>query len=195
MVVEAKVHGLPDYKAALMGLPAKLRKRALRNALAAGARVVRDEAKRLAPVLKAPTKYRAVGTVRNSIRVRTSKQARQKGDVGVFVNVQPPKRGLVNGVKQRGAKSKLDNFYWVFMEFGRKGRMAQAARQRVVRNAAHKFVSRGVRARRALRAVGPIAAVKFLQRAAAKLPLALEKFKAVIGPQIQKLNTTPKDPL
>lgn len=177
MVVEVKIHGLQDYKAALMGLPAKLRKRALRNALAAGARIVRDEAKRLAPVLKGPARYRTAGTLRNAIRVRTSKQARQQGIVGVFVNVKPAKKG------QRGAKSKSDPFYWRWLEFGRSARAAGAKRRRLVRG------------RKPLRAVGAIAPMRFLQGAAGKLQQALEKFKAVIGPQIQKLNAAPKDPL
>ncbi len=114
--ISATVRGLPDLKAALLTIPAKLRRRALRNALAAGARVVRDEARRNAPVLtlgnqlRAP--YRTPGTVRKAITVRTSKLATRQGDVGVFVNVRPAKKG------QRGAKSKTDPFYWRWLEFG-----------------------------------------------------------------------------
>jgi HK97 gp10 family phage protein len=110
------VLGLPDLRAALLSIPQKLRKRALRNALAAGARVIRDDARARAPVLqmsgvrKAP--YRAPGTVRKAIVVRTSKAARRAGDVGVFVNVRPAKSGA------RGAKSRGDPFYWRFLEFG-----------------------------------------------------------------------------
>ena len=44
--ITAKVRGLPDLKAALLAIPRELRRRALRTALAAGARAVRDEAKR-----------------------------------------------------------------------------------------------------------------------------------------------------
>ena len=35
--------------------------------------------------------YRAPGTVKKAIRVRTSKVATRAGDVGVFVNVRPAK--------------------------------------------------------------------------------------------------------
>ena len=115
-MIDARVTGLPALKAALMAIPDKLRKRALRNALAAGARVVRDDARSRAPVLsqadalRAP--FRTPGTVKRAIVVRTSKQARRAGDVGVFVNVRPAKAG------QRGAKSKADPFYWRWLEFG-----------------------------------------------------------------------------
>lgn len=114
--VQARVRGIPDLRQALLSIPSKLRKRALRNALAAGARVIRDEARKAAPVLSPAgalrNPYRKPGTVRKAISVRTSKIARRAGDVGVFVNVRPAKRGL------RGAKSKVDPFYWRFLEFG-----------------------------------------------------------------------------
>ena len=109
------VRGVDDFKAKLLELPRAMRRRVLRNALAAGARLVRDEAKRNAPVLsaayiKAP--YRKPGTVRGAIRVRTSKQATRAGDVGVFVNVKPAKGS------NRGGKNPNDPFYWRFLEFG-----------------------------------------------------------------------------
>ena len=118
-MVEAKVTGLPDFKAALLSLPDKLRRRALRNALAAGARLVRGVAREAAPVIPAASLavrrgVRSPGTLRNAISVRTSKLARRRGDVGVFVNVRPAKPG------QRGAKSRVDPYYWRFVEFGTK---------------------------------------------------------------------------
>lgn len=115
MPADAKVQGLPDLRAALRGIVPKLRRRALRNALAAGARVVRDAAKAQAPVLNSAERsapYRQPGTVRGAITVRTSKQARRRGDVGVFVNVRPAKGPA------RGARSTRDPFYWRFLEFG-----------------------------------------------------------------------------
>lgn len=119
-MISAKVHGIPDLKAALAGIVPKLRVRALRNALAAGARVVQREARAKAlPSLSAasvPVRkgYRKPGTVRKAISVRTSSIAKRKGDVGVFVNVRPAKRG------QRGAKNPNDPFYWRWLEFGAK---------------------------------------------------------------------------
>lgn len=155
-MIEAKVRGIPDLKAALAGVVPELRRRILRNALAAAARVVRDDARRRAPVIAASARavrqgYRSPGTLRQAIVVRTSKQARRRGDVGVFVNVRPAKKG------QRGAKSRTDPFYWRFVEFGTKY-------------------------------FRPGAGVQFLQRAANRLPEALQVFIAKVGPEIQKMN-------
>lgn len=136
-----RVEGVADLVAKLRQLPNAMRKRVLRNALAAAARPVRDEAKRAAPVLSlqnarnAP--FRKPGTVRDAITVRTSKVARREGNVGVFVNVRPARgaafrtetiRSSLLGVKvkrrtlkrasERGARSKNDPFYWRFLEFG-----------------------------------------------------------------------------
>lgn len=121
--VTVKIEGMDQLRQALRGLPDKLRRRALRNALAAGARVVRDVARSRSPILRTSTYsgasalrrgVRAVGTVRSNITVRTSKAARRAGDVGVFVNVRPA-RGSA-----RGANKPTDPFYWRFLEFGTK---------------------------------------------------------------------------
>ena len=123
-----RIEGLDELKRKLAEVPKAMRKRVLRNALAAGAREVRDVAKRNAPVLtlgtslKAP--YRKPGTVKQAIRVRTSKADRRAGDVGVFVNVRPAKSG------QRGAKNPNDPFYWRFLEFGTKKMPARPFLQR-----------------------------------------------------------------
>ena len=123
-----RIEGLDELKRKLSEVPKAMRKRVLRTALAAGAREVRDVAKRNAPVmtlgtsLKAP--YRKPGTVKQAIRVRTSKADRRAGDVGVFVNVRPAKAG------QRGAKNPNDPFYWRFLEFGTKKMPARPFLQR-----------------------------------------------------------------
>lgn len=123
-----RIEGLDELKRKLAEVPKAMRKRVLRTALAAGAREVRDVAKRNAPVmtlgtsLKAP--YRKPGTVKQAIRVRTSKADRRAGDVGVFVNVRPAKAG------QRGAKNPNDPFYWRFLEFGTKKMPAKPFLQR-----------------------------------------------------------------
>ena len=90
MADNATVQGVDDFKAKLQELPRAMRRRVLRNALAAGARLVRDESKRSAPILAATNRsvpYRKPGTVRDAIRVRTSKNPN-------------------------------DPFYWRFLEFG-----------------------------------------------------------------------------
>lgn len=117
-MADSKIEGIENFTAKLRSITPTLRKRVIRNSLAAGARLVRDEAQRLAPVLRQsaskPAPYRQPGTVRKAIRVRTSKADRRNGDIGVFVNVKPAKAG------QRGAKSKTDPYYWRFLEFGTK---------------------------------------------------------------------------
>ena len=114
MGADVKIEGFDELARKLRELVPAMRKRVIRNALSAGARLVRDEAKRSAPLLSGSIKapYRQRGTVRAAIRVRTSKAARRAGDVGVFVNVKPAKNGA------RGAKSRTDPFYWRFLEFG-----------------------------------------------------------------------------
>lgn len=119
-MIEATIRGIGDYREALTSLPTKLRRRALRNALAAGARVVRDAIKPAVPVLqlanslKAP--YRKAGTVRDAIAVRTSRRDTAAGDVGVFVNVKPAKGAA------RGGKNPNDPFYWRFINFDHRSR-------------------------------------------------------------------------
>ena len=123
-----RIEGLDNLKRKLAEVPKAMRKRVLRNALAAGAREVRDVAKRNAPVLTLGTSlnapYRKPGTVKQAIRVRTSKADRRAGDVGVFVNVRPAKAG------QRGAKNPNDPFYWRFLEFGTRKMPARPFLQR-----------------------------------------------------------------
>lgn len=163
--ITAKVSGLPDLKAALLAIPRELRRRALRNALAAGARAVRDEAKRRAPVLKVSTYagssvirrgVRKPGTLKKAITVRTSKLARRAGNVGVFVNVKPAKGG------NRGAKSPNDPYYWRWQEFGWRS------------------------------AGGSKPGAAFLRAGAGRLMEALRIFQARIAPEIAKFNLTGK---
>lgn len=169
--IGATVQGIPDLRAALQGIVPKLRRQALRNALAAGARVIQREARARAPVLQMSAPYRKAGTVRDAIKVRTSPQAKKAGNVGVFVNVKPAKGAKFRTVSiglfsrrikvrrqvaasQRGAKSAVDPYYWRFLEFGTK-KMGKRP---------------------------------FLEPAARRLGDALAVFIQKIGPQIQKLN-------
>jgi len=177
MDAEVKITGVEDAAAKLRALVPAMRKKVLRNALAAGARLVRDDAKRNAPVLSASFKapYRKPGTVRDAISVRTSKNARKAGDVGVFVNVRPAKgakfktnttnlivvkikRRVQTRASQRGAKSPNDPFYWRFLEFGTR----------------------------------KMAARSYLRPAANKLQDALAVFTVAVNKWIAKANATAK---
>ncbi len=185
MAAEKFVHGLPNLRNELMGIVPKLRVRALRNALAAGGRVVQRAARAAAPVISASAASviagrRKPGTVRNAISVRTSKVARRRGDVGVFVNVRPAKAG------QRGAKSPTDPFYWRWLNWGwNPASGATGGRGK-----------RGKRERRRLSRLGSAkmqAGYRFLETGASRLQMALQAFIKAAGPQIQKLNK-PKAP-
>jgi len=183
-VINATVRGLPDLKAALAGLVPKLRVRALRNALAAGARLVQKEARSKTPIISSAAQavrkgYRKPRTVQRAISVRTSRLAKRNGDVGVFVNVRPAKKG------SRGAKNPNDPFYWRWLNWG----WNPAAKSDGVGKA-------GVRSRSKLNKMGASkrkAGARFLEAGATKLSDALQVFVKVIGPQIQKLNR-PKAP-
>lgn len=161
------VQGADDVKRALRELPDKLRRRMLRNALAAGARVVRDAAKQAAPVLASDTPTRSAGLVRDRIKVRTSKRDKRDGNVGVFVNVQPAKSG-------RGARSKTDPYYWQWLEFGRSAGMT---RRRIAGG------------KRVAVRVGAIAPMRFLGDAGGAMQsTALPKIEANLGRAVQRLN-------
>ncbi len=142
-MIDATTSGLAELRAELAKVVPKMRGRALRNALAAGARLVRNAARSAAPVISAsaPAVRRGVrkpGTLRQAISVRTSKEAKRRGDVGVFVNVRPAKgakfktsTSRVVGIKvrrrslvkasQRGANNPNDPFYWRWVNFGARG--------------------------------------------------------------------------
>lgn len=187
MAVTVKLEGFEELATKLRALAPAMRKRVLRNALAAGARIVRDDAKRAAPVLKAEnrTPFRKAGTVRDAIKVRTSKADRKDGNVGVFVNVAPAKgakyrKGQKVRDSARGAQSRDDPFYWRWLEFGRKARAGTPASKGVIRG------------RKARRAVGAIAPMRFLQGAAKRLPEALRIFQTQVGAWIDRVNRSGK---
>lgn len=182
--VFVRIEGLPDVKAALRDLVPRLRRKAIADSLRAGARLVQREARRLAPVLKLSTYsgaaavrrgVRTPGLVRRKISVRTSKLAARRGDVGVFVNVRPAKAG------QRGAKSRLDPFYWRWLEFGWNpagaDRTAAGKRERRRRNAAGAAKAKP--------------GARFLQGGALMLRAALQTFARELGPRIARLNAGP----
>lgn len=172
-----KVEGLERLKAQLANLTTQMRRRVLGNALRAGAREIRDTARRNAPVLSGrnlSAPYRKPGTVRDAISVRTSKTARKAGDVGVFVNVKPlpgnKYRTISNGgalrapikgyrlVKksERGSNNPNDPFYWRFLEFGTR----------------------------------KMAARSFLRKSTDRLPMALAIFEETLVKWINKVNNT-----
>lgn len=200
--VNVKVLGLPDLKAALLAVAPKLRRKALREALRAGAGAVRAAARRAAPVLKTSTfsgasalrrGVRKVGTLRKAISVRTSKISTRRGNVGVFVNVRPAKgkktmrvqvyhqRGrLVSRGQFRGSSrdNPDDPYYWRWINFGWNpasggNTLADKRRRRKINDMRSPKTKGGYR---------------FLEEGAKALNRALEIFTREIGPRIAKLN-------
>jgi HK97 gp10 family phage protein len=177
--VSAKIEGLDDLRRVLAEIPRDLRKKVILSALRKAARVPLQKARQTVPVMDATAAaknpYRTAGLLKKRLMVRTSKQARRSGNLGVFINVRPAdgakwKRQKVKtlfGTKttatktkasQRGAYSPNDPFYWRFVEFGTKKMKARP----------------------------------FIQPAADTLPQALEVFKAEVIPQINKFNSRKK---
>jgi len=120
-IYRLKLAGYDQLREALLNLAPQLRRKRGTRALAKGADLVREEAKRpgvvqvlVKPIYRKGRLYRKPGTVRDAIKVRVSKEARRAGDVGVFVNVQPAKGA------DRGANSPNDPFYWRWLHFGGK---------------------------------------------------------------------------
>lgn len=72
--------GMSEVQKALKQLPEKLQDRALKNAMAAGMRVIRDEAKRLVPVGPGPTHLKDMIVVSRTVQ-RGGKRRTLKGEV------------------------------------------------------------------------------------------------------------------
>lgn len=107
-----KIVGIDDFNRALAELTRDLRKKVVRSALRAGMKPIIAHAKAHAPELKTPHPYRIKGLLRSRIVIATSRIARQRGEVGVFMKAMP-----VKGVT-KGAKSPLDPFYYRFVVGG-----------------------------------------------------------------------------
>lgn len=183
MAVDAKVIGIEDFRAALASVVPKLRVRALRNALTVGARLVRDAARRRAPVLKTSTYggasaikrgVRKVGTVRKALSVRTSKIARKRGDVGVFVNVRPAKGAAA------GANKPTAPYFWRWLQFGWTPASGPDRRTPGAKKRRRADALAGTPRRKA--------GQRFLEAGAAQLSAALQAFTRALGPAIDKIN-------
>lgn len=113
-----KVEGLKELRDAMRFFPEELREKALRKSITAGSTVIRDEARRLAPVLSQPTPRRTQGLLRKMIV--GSKGLLRGGEATAFVRVRRIGRGLVKKLMKKSGKTgaELDPFYWIMLEFG-----------------------------------------------------------------------------
>ena len=172
--VSVKIAGIDELKRALAAMPSKIRRKALVKALRAGAKVVQKAARAAVPVLAVPNPYRTKGLLKRRLTVRTSKESRSQGNVGVFVNIRPAKGG------ERGAKSKLDPFYWRFVAFGTKAH--------TIKPKTAKALAFGGRVVKMVKHPGS-KPKNFLQAGADALPQALSAFEREAIPAIEALNT------
>lgn len=118
ILLDCKVHGLPELKRALQNLPPRIRRQAVRPGLRQAGRVIAAAAKAAAPVLAVPSKTRRPGTIKRAIRVGSSKFARRAGDEGVFIGVRPLRGARQAKLGKAGATNPNDPYYWRFVEFG-----------------------------------------------------------------------------
>lgn len=170
-----KIDGLDDLKRVLDQIPQDLRKKVILGALRKAARVPLLAARAVVPVLDSAvsSKYpgRTPGLLKKRLTVRTSKESRKAGNLGVFINIKPAAGAKFKAVKksdalgnyvkwtnvrssQRGAKNPNDPYYWRFVEFGTKKMKAKS----------------------------------FIRPAAETLPQALTVFMNEVVPQINKWN-------
>lgn len=208
-VVSFKLEGLDQLMLSLRNVPNNLRKKALTKALRAAGKVILDEARARAPVLKTATPYRRAGTVKKAIKIRVSKMDKRQGNVGVFINVKPLTKAQIGkhkassakaGGKASGSANPNDPYYWRWLEFGHKivprssgqqgggiTHYTQRLRNGKIKNRTANWSASSITGRRRL-ATGSVAARPFLRPAADKLEEAKRVFERTVLPEIAALN-------
>lgn len=129
-----KIEGLEELRQALRRLPGEVvQAKALSAGLSAGARVIRDEArKNVLPDLqpregRPPDKRRTPGLVRRMLRA--TRGVARDWEVSAFVSVRRLSKKAISSWKRKSGKSSADNpldpFYWSILEFGKTKRTAR----------------------------------------------------------------------
>lgn len=120
MAESAKVLGLRELERNLKMLDEEVRRRGVLLMLGRGARPMRDEAKRLAPVLKQPREGRKPGTVRD--RIGVWRHRKTPFAATFYVGVRGLGRAAINKFKKGSGRDGKDNpddpFYWRWQELG-----------------------------------------------------------------------------
>jgi HK97 gp10 family phage protein len=118
-MIEVHIDGLKSLDKALGMLPQNIAKKHLNNAVAAGARIIRDEARNRAPVSDGKTNKNASpsGTLKRSIIVKWIRELSKYGMSTFYVTVRSGKK-----YRKQGKKGNLsqDAYYWRYVEFGHK---------------------------------------------------------------------------
>jgi len=108
MSIQVKIEGLDELKKALDQLPKELHKGPLRSAVSAGAKVVQERARTLAP--------EDTGTLKRAIYRTRSREGSSAVQEMAIVGIRYGRR-----FRKRG----LDAWYWRFLEFGTSKMQAQ----------------------------------------------------------------------
>lgn len=113
---------LPDFRRQLAELGQRMERRIVARATRAAGTIFRDQARRLAPVLKTPDPRRIRGLLARRIFVGRSRFG-QKGQVFYYVGVRTAvRRSNVQKLKVKRSGRAADPFYWRFLEGGWIGR-------------------------------------------------------------------------
>ena len=111
-----QVKGAAELVKLLNQLPARVAKNGLRNAVYAGARVVRDEAKSRAPkAAEVMPNQPPPGTLRRSVIMKHIPELSSLTRQTFFVTVRHGKKYRFQGKKKNLSQ---DAWYWRFIEFG-----------------------------------------------------------------------------
>lgn len=119
-MLEVQIHGLRELQAALRELPRRVDRKVLNRSLMVGARLIRDEARRMAPLLKVENPQRVRGAIRRAIHAGAVRP--QGHTASVWVRVRPLTARQISNFKRKTGKAGADNpndpFYWWWVEFG-----------------------------------------------------------------------------
>lgn len=112
-----KIEGLDQLRRNLRDLPINVQTRVLGNAVAKGAKVIADEARARAPVLKEPDDRREPGLLKRM--VRATRGVRRDSEAAAFVSVRRLFGKALGRFKEKSGKSGShgDPWYWKFVEF------------------------------------------------------------------------------
>lgn len=179
--ITVRLEGVDELKRALAGAGDKIRKNAVRGSLRQAAKVIVTQARANAPVLAAPRKGRASGTIKKNIVARNSKFARRDKNEGVYVSVRPLRGARTKKLGRASADNPNDPYYWWFVEFGTRPHTIKPRRGK-------KFLKIGSVFVKSVKHPGA-PGKRFMTRAAdQKGQEAVAVFLKSVIPQIEKLN-------
>lgn len=116
------VAGLSELSRRLKALPDKIAKKHLRQAVAAGSALIRNEARLLAPIYSGDQKngHPPPGTLKKSIVHKWIREQSSLTRQTFYVAVRRGKKYRAVQRRRRGQSItvNLDAFYWFFVEFG-----------------------------------------------------------------------------